>query len=265
MAEIIKFPESDSVYTRRLVEIASEAQAEVASLYDEGAPQPLAYHNSRHTGFVMAAGRLLADAAGLDVYDTALVTAAAAAHDIVQLAPRGEMEKRSAEWLATRIDAAELGPEESCIAYQAVRGTEPLYNIDGFITVQRVVYQEYPSERGQTIAQIVACADMAELYQPSGPLHSLDLYKETQQGIQPGQEPVFDQKELLVFQLSKRALLESYQYPHDVGERLLTGLREKVIEHEVIISQDIALERISSWQELVERNQQFAARYAEDV
>src|SRR5581483_12293197 len=87
----------------------------------------LAYHNAHHARQVKIGGAIMAEALGLPSSEAAVVRAAALAHDIVQLKPRGIMEQESAEWLEGEIARRQILPAAAGeIGALCILGTEPI-------------------------------------------------------------------------------------------------------------------------------------------
>jgi len=262
MAEVVRFSDNQE---QRLIAAAQEigwlALTEVATKYGTGSPVPevmgaeanLAFHHLGHTMHVRNDARQAAKALGLSEFDQSLVDAAAKAHDIVQLRARGVMEEESAQWLEDRLRRAGFEGDDIKAGGLAVRGTAVV--MDGPVMRQVASLQEYSSERERLIAMSVACADMASLYQPRGPLLSHDLYKEFQ-GVDPADEPSMDG--LPDYQNGQITLMRHYLFPHPVGEALFGTGREATIEYHEGVLRALGAGAIQSWGQLLERDMHFA-------
>lgn len=268
MDEQLQFPGQEPEFLERAEIIAYDALTEVTVRFGCGIPNTgfiageaeLAYHNMQHTMDVMDATRQITHELGLSPHDQAVALMAAAAHDVVQLQPRGVMERGSAAWLAARMIEAGFDKADITAAELAILGTEPLISQDGLMVGQRMELQEYPSQAAALIAASVACADMAELFSAWGPLRGRQLYQELRDTDAP-EEPPFNG--LKASQRIELELLQNYRFPHPIGEVLFGGLRQEVIDHQVAITQDLFLGRIATWDELLGRDTAFASRYAQ--
>ncbi len=221
--------------------------------YNGGENGGLAYHNRHHSEFVQEGTGRMCDALGLSPTERAIGCVAAAAHDIVQLKARGVMERESANWLEREMRRRELPGDAVRIGSLAIVGTEPLF--DGSrLSGQVATELQYPSKSAELVAKSVACADLGELYAPAGPLLGHELYKEIN-GVAPGQEP--DMAKLTGFQRGQVALTDSYRYPLTEGEEVFGKLRGKVVAYSAEILDELERGNISSWSELIARDQAF--------
>ncbi|HSH18022.1 MAG TPA: hypothetical protein VK978_01425 [Candidatus Saccharimonadales bacterium] len=265
MGEVIPFP---GEYQRTLAaaeRIGWDALMEVTARYGDGYPdselvpdiEPLSYHNMQHTMRVRDHTRQMAQATGLSEHGTTMAVLAASAHDIVHGGhgkSTGENERASAAWLEELMRQDGFPEADIRACTRAILGTEPLI-ADGLMIGQAARAADYEMEEERLIALSVACADMADLYQPYGPLLGLDLYKE-------GRD-VQDDKDISLldywqFHKSQLHLLYTYQYPHPAGEQLFGGLRERVIAHQEAVYSGLKNRQITSWQQLVELQEVFA-------
>jgi hypothetical protein len=213
----------------------------------------LAYHNRHHSEAVQQGTERMGEALGLTRSELAIGRVAAAAHDIVQLKPRGVMEQESAEWLAERLDRRGFTGRAIAIGSLAILGTEPLFENNRLVG-QVASIQEYPSKSAELVSKSVACADLGELHSPLGPLLGHDLFKEIC-GTAPDEEPPMDK--LLGFQQGQLWLAENYQYPHVKGEAAFGGLRGKVVEYSAKVLGQLERGEIT-WRQLIEQDKAFA-------
>lgn len=262
MGEILQFPVAESALLEAAEALGWEALAEVTIRYGTGVDDQaqecaLAYHNTGHTMDVRENSLRMARFLGFSALDQALVVLAASAHDIVQLQPRGVMEQASADWLQQAMLSAGFGAPDRNAAQLAVLATTPRLAANGSMTGQLVSELNYSDHRSALIAACVASADMAKLYAPDGPLLGRAVYKEAH-GILPTEEPRFERDDLLKSQQFTIQLLQSYHYPHPAGEQLFGALRPLVIAHQLAVTQDIWLGQINSWQQLIDRDWEFA-------
>ena len=225
--------------------------------YRGGESGGLAYHNRHHSWAVQRGTEQMAEALGLSAAERAIGRVAAAAHDIVQLKPRGVMERESAEWLEVQLQGR-LPAELAQIGTLAVLGTEPLFT-DGRLTGQMASELAYPSRSAELVARSVACADLGELHSPQGPLLGHELYKEIQ-SVAPAGKP--DMEQLTGFQRGQLWLAQHYQYPHPVGEQVFGGLRGAVVDYSAEVLADLEAGTLDSWRELIRRDEAFMQRHA---
>lgn len=223
-------------------------------LYHGGENGGLAYHNRHHSEFVQEGTGRMCEALGLSPTERAIGRVAAATHDIVQLKPRGVMEQESVDWLAAEMRRRGIFAEQAVqIGALAILGTEPTFD-GNRLSGQVVTELDYPSRSAELVAKSVACADLGELYAPTGPLVGHELYKEIN-GIAPGDEP--DIAKLIGFQRGQVALADSYRYPLAKGEEVFGKLRGQVVDYSAEILDALERGDISSWSELIARDQAF--------
>jgi len=268
MAEIIKFRDRQSGREDRYAQIVEEIGytmlAEVTDRYGDGYPDSklvpsvadLPYHNMHHTMHVRSRTREMVRELGMSPYDGELAVLTASAHDIVHGGTRGVVERRSAEWLIAKMRSADLPEGDITACELGVLGTEPIIT-DGAMTGQKVTELDFPDERAELIAKAVACADMAELYAPHGPRLSRDLYKE-QQGVASTEEPSMDG--IVDFQCAQVELARSYRYPHQVGEKLFAGQRNRVVAYHEAVLESLVVHPALPWQALLALDQEFERR-----
>lgn len=186
MGEIIAFPDRHESYIDRAERLRWEAVMLVTSKYGDGYDDTgmspdvrmLPYHNMQHTLRVIKNTQHLANVLRCDQSVTALAMLAAAAHDIVQEGAWGEMEASSAEWLSSRMEAERFESDDIAVCVAAILATIPIFDQDGAMVDQYVNQMTFPDQRSRLVTQIVASADMGDLYQSYSPLLSRDLYKE---------------------------------------------------------------------------------------
>lgn len=270
MGELLNFPDpnkdSRNHALRAVRTIGQKAIGLVTNKYGDGGESSklwareadLAYHNKQHTLQVIDSAVRTGQALGLNDHDLAIIEVAAAAHDVIQLKQRGEMEQDSAKWLHKEMTLAGFSPVDIEAAELAILGTEPVFNTEGAMVGQFVSRQEYPSQRAELIAKSVAIGDMADLYSPVSPLRSRDLYKEIL-GVPSFQDPPIDR--LLDFQHRQLQLLQTYRFPHPIGEELFSQLRYEVFNHQMWITQQLHIGRITSWQEVIEQDREFMEQH----
>ena len=262
MGEIIAFPDRYESYVDKAERLRWEAVMAVTNSYvdsyDDTHMIPdvrmLAYHNAQHTLRVIRNSQRLAQAMECDQELTALAMLAAAAHDIVQEGARGEMERASADWLSTRMTAEGFDPEDIAACTAAVLGTTPLLDQDGLMTGQQVNQMEFADPRPRIVAQIVASADMGDLYRPYGPLLGRDLYREEHGGLTD--DPQLD-ADFLESQDRQLQLLQNYRYPIAEAEELFGKDRHRLVEYQQQISRMIRTGQITSWRQLIDADMAF--------
>jgi len=247
-------------------EVGGQALRIVDQTYGTGYPHylggengGLAYHNGYHSRSVARGSAGMARHLGLTATEMLTAEEAGAAHDIVQLKPRGVMERESAEWYADQLrqrGLPELAVEAGSLA---ILGTEPLFDEQFRLVGQVVSNLDFPSRSAELVAKSVACADLGELYAPIGPYNSHRLWQQIK-GFKPSQEPLMEG--LVGFQKGQAFLANNYQYPHPAGEEVFAGLRGPVIRHQEDILRRLEAGEIHSWQQLLDEDLAFAARHA---
>lgn len=225
--------------------------------YHGGENGGLAYHNRHHSRAVQRGTEQMAEALGLNAAERAIGRVAAAAHDIVQLKPRGVMERGSAEWLEAQLQGR-LPAGLVQIGVLAILGTEPVLT-DGKLTGQMASELIYPNRSAERVALSVACADLGELHSAQGPLLGHELYKEIQ-GVAPAAEP--DMEKLTGFQRGQLWLAQYHQYPHPVGEQAFGRLRGAVVNHTAEVLADLEAGTLDSWLELIRRDEVFMRQHS---
>jgi hypothetical protein len=241
--------------------VADTALSQVEASYGSGYPHftsgeqgGLAYHNRHHSAAVQQGSEAMADALGLSLAERALASTAAAAHDIVQLKSRGIMEQESADWLVEQLRRNRLFSESAVRAGAlAILGTEPIF--EGNAIVGQVAgTQAYPSKSAEQIAMSVACADLGELYAPTGPLAGHLLYKEIK-GVAPGDD--ISLEGLVGFQRGQVALTESYQFPHPTGQTVFGGLKSEVVAYSAHVLDQLERGQLEHWDQLIAQDEAF--------
>jgi hypothetical protein len=245
--------------------IGAEALQTVDETYGTGYPhffggqQPLAYHNGHHTRAVLSGSERMATHLGLTRAEVLTAKEAGAAHDIVQLKPRGVMERESAEWYAEQLRQRRL-PELAVQAGSlAILGTEPLFDDQFGLVGQRVSRLEFPSRSDEQVAGSVACADFSELYAPIGPYLSHRLWQQIK-GARPSEESSI--QGLAGYQKGQVILVNNYRYPHPAGEQVFGGLRGAVTRYHEDVLRQIEAGEIGSLQQLLDSDLQFAAKHS---
>lgn len=214
--------------------------------------QPLCFHNRHHSEFVSQGADLMGEALGLSSTARAIGRLAGSAHDVIQLKPRGIMEQESADWLTKKMFAKSFNVPPMEIANLAILGTEATF--EGTTLKQKVVELSYPTKEAELIAYSVACADLGEVFSPLGPRMSHELYKEIH-GISPGQHPPMGP--FLKYQQDNLALVQSYEYPHSMGEKVFAKLRSQVIEYHEDLLYHLQSGEISTWRQVMEADDNF--------
>jgi hypothetical protein len=247
-----------------LTTIGNAALTEVENTYGSGYPHylngedgGLSYHNRHHSAFVRDGSEAMGHALGLTKEERAIAQVAGAAHDIVQLKPRGVMEAESADWLATELRRRAFDERIVQAGALAILGTEPVFA--GGVLSQVASTQQYPSRSAEQIAMSVACADLGELYAPTGPLVGHELYREMA-GIEPGVEPPMEG--LIAFQRGQTVLTEEYQFPHPMGEQVFAALKPEVVAYSADVLQRLERGEIHSWDQLIVEDEAFMRRHS---
>ena len=251
-------------------ETTEKALDEVGDKYGSGYPyfkggreRILSYHNLNHTKAVRRGAAALAGALELSPSERTVADLAAAAHDIVQLKPRGVMEAESAAWLEYELAKSNLfssrllkALDVGAVAALAVLGTEPVFTDGGF--AQRVDQLSFPSRSAELIARAVACGDMREIHAPTGPLVAHQLWQEME-GLTPDQQP--DLTSLVDFQTRQIELASNYRYPHERGEEVFGALRGEVVGyHEQVVGR-LEIGDIATFGQLLNEDEAFGFRY----
>ncbi|RYF28658.1 MAG: hypothetical protein EOO17_04495 [Chloroflexi bacterium] len=168
---------------------------------------------------------------------------------------RGDMEALSAEWLSGRMTAEGFDADDIAACTAAILGTTPIVDCDGVMADQYVNQITYPSKRAQTIAQIVASADMGDLYQSYGPLLGRDIYKEElgSDDDNPQLDSAFMQSQHRQLQL-----LQNYRYPTAIAETVFGKDRQRIVGYQREISRMIADGQITTWQQLTDTDIAFS-------
>ncbi|HEV7453753.1 MAG TPA: HD domain-containing protein [Candidatus Saccharimonadales bacterium] len=227
--------------------------------FEGGVDGGLAYHNGYHSLSVANGSERMATHLGLTA--TAILTAreAGAAHDIVQLKPRGVMERESAGWYAEQLRGRHVPAVAIEAGSLAILGTEPVLDQQNRLTGQVVSRLEFPSRSAEQVAYSVACADLGDLYAPIGPYLGHRLWQEIK-GADPHREPPMEG--LVGFQRNQVFMANNYQYPHPAGEEVFGRLRSKVTRYQEDILRRLEAGEIHSWQQLLDEDLAFANRHA---
>lgn len=223
---------------------------------------PKQYHNGLHTFSVVKDALRAARALHLNHRDTSLVTLDAVFHDVVYdlCAPANANEAQSADELD--IELAKYGSDFTAVDRQiakiAILGTETWVEKSeyGYRLVQRAAQQTYHSKREQTIANIIASADLGRLHSLTGPYFSHRLYQE-QAGIDDNTP--LDPGKLVGFQIMQLDLLAGgYTYPHrDLQKFFMTHTKE-VVRYNELLLEDLATGQLTTWEQILQRDIAFA-------
>jgi hypothetical protein len=221
----------------------------------------LAFHNEQHPRFVAAATNRMAGYLGLSQLAQATAEVAAKAHDVVQLKPRGVMERESAGWLAEQL--FRRYPKSGIEAGRlAILGTEPIFE-NGKIIGQMATRLDYPSKEAEQVGLSVACADLGgELYRPLGPYRGHMLYKEMQGVHDPDKAPPLDA--FVDFQTGQIAFTAEYRFPHREGDAVLGGLRSEVVRYHEQLAARLQAGTIDSWDQVLTADLAFAREHGDD-
>jgi hypothetical protein len=244
--------------------IAAEATWQVAYKYGDGRPgseaseAPLAYHNLRHTFAVRRGTRMMCQALGMSVLDTALADAEAASHDVVQLGPRGVMEYESGRWLQDSMHRMKTFTDTQIEEAPTSIEATGIVTANGVIVGQAADYIDYRTHASELRAKSVGSADFGQMYMPEGPLLSHEIYREAM-GDAPGEVPALDG--LVAFQRSSVALNDGYRYPHAVGELLFGGLRREVIAHQERVLRGLERGTMETFAEVIAHDQLFLQQH----
>ncbi|HSX33924.1 MAG TPA: hypothetical protein VLF91_06330 [Candidatus Saccharimonadales bacterium] len=217
---------------------------------------PLAYHNGHHTRTVAEGARKMAAALGLSAAESAVSVTAGAAHDLIQLKPRGVMEQESAEWLETAFREAGIPQWAQRAGSLAILGTEPLFSEDGRLVGQKVSELDFVSHSERDIAHSVACADMSQIHDRFGPLYGHQLYAEIK-AVSLLEEPPLDG--LLPFQRRQAELAATYRYPNATGEAVFGARRAAVAAYQAELAVKLERGDITSWHGVIGADLAFAA------
>lgn len=258
------WPFSDKEQIAKAERIGNDALGTIDRTYGGGYPHwspgatELAYHNGHHARAVGEGAVKLCVALGLDSIEQAIALTAGRAHDIVQLKGRGIDESESADWLEVAMREQDIfPPARREMGRLAILGTEPLFR-DGKIIGQKATQLAYPSKTAEQLAMSVASADMGELYIPEGPYMGHQLFRELQ-GMPSEDEPAFE--DLIRFQRSQVALLETYTYPLRQANRVLATHRLQVIKYGHAILRQLESGTIESWDQLLQKDQDFIRQH----
>ena len=222
--------------------------------------EDLAYHNLCHSRHVCAAAKRVANFLQMREQDKALAGIIAAAHDIIHESDgQKTAEERSAEWLVTKMQQSGMSQEDQGIAELAIAGTTPILSDDGAMIAQRYSQLEFPSDRARQIALCVAAADMESLFAAHGPMVAHQLFKEYQH-IAYASEP--DTLEgLAKFQQQQVQFVGNFTPLQPEFEELFGGLRQEIVAHQAKILADIEAGVLTTWREVVARDDEFMRRH----
>lgn len=263
MGEVIRTSgEYEPTFERQCDEIIAQSLFTIGRRYGTGLERstvpplrPLAYHNTAHTRRVIKQSAEMAARLGLSTHDVKLVQLIASAHDVDQEHGRGEMERRSADWLASEMVIRGMPIDAIDVAVKGVLGTEPTLTDNGIMINQEVNNMKFETDRERIIAQSVASGDMASLYAPISPQLSRLLYME-EHGTQIGRTPPMD--DFLQFQWNQLELLKNYRYPHPAAEEFFGLFRPEVCVYQQMITKLYENGEMTGWSSVLQFDKQFA-------
>ncbi len=244
--------------------IARLALSTVENNYGTGFPHfrggqhNLPFHAGYHTFGVTRDSVRVGEYLGFTPAELLTTHASAAAHDIIQLKPRGVMERESAEWFEEQMRRGGLPRVMAEAGGLAIVGTEPLFK-GNVLVGQQATKLRYPSKSAERVAKSVACGDFGDLYSPKGPLLSHKLYQEIK-GVKPNEEPPF--ADLLAYEKGQVALREAYRFPLREGERLLATHRRQVMRYGEQMVRQLERGDITSWQQLEAQDRAFMRQHS---
>ncbi len=186
----------------------------------------------------------------------------AAAHDVIHESSGDKSaEELSAEWLIDRMKIAGLSTDDQEIARLAIMGTTPMFDKTGAYMGQHFLLSSYPSEHAGEIALCVAAADMEAIFASHGPIFSHNLFKE-RIGVGHNETPT-SLDGLIEFQVAQIKFVENHQPLCPELEQIFGGLRNEIVEHHTAMLNDLLVDNISTWDEVVKRDEQFCAKWSE--
>ena len=247
-----------------VAEISHAAVRTVDEQYGTGFPHfvggehNLAYHNGYHSRAVPHDAHKVGEAIGLVLPELVTVAASGAAHDIIQLKLRGQMEAESAEWLAEQMRLRRLPSVMAEAGALAVLGTEPVIE-DGKLVGQVATRLEYPSKSAERVALSVACGDFGRMLTLIGPYLSHKLYQQIKNVDPKAAPPMEDLARYLAAQVELR---ESYRFPLPEAEQVLGTHRREVIAYGHEVLRLVEQGDITSWDQLEALDQEFMRRNA---
>lgn len=210
------------------------------------------FHSLVHSQNVGATSRQIAKQFGLSEELVALAEAAGHAHDVIREGTLGRDERQSARWFVEQANKHNIDPKLIDTGRLAILGTIP--EIKDFMlvgqNVKRLDFTNAPPE-AETIARIVASADLGELFQPTGPLMSHMLLYEILK-----RQPAMN--ELISFQTTQLAMTKQYEHP--LGKKtpaILTRHKLDVICYTKDLLDEMVNETVTSWQQVIESDRKF--------
>lgn len=252
----------DDQQHRAIEMIGNRALRVVASEFGSGYPfyrgghnGGLAYHNAHHARQVKTGGAIMAEALGLSSSAAAVVRAAALAHDIVQLKPRGIMERESAEWLKNEVARRRILPAATGeIGALCILGTELIVE-HGRVVGQMVSRLEYASKAAEAAAHSVAAGDFYHLYSPGALRMAHDIYLEMND-LPPDSKPPLDEA-FVRFQRYSAAFSDEFTFAHPAAKQLFGGLRANVVTRASWIADEVERGNIEDWDQLLAEDEAF--------
>lgn len=238
--------------------IAEERYGSGYPAFRPGAEANLTFHGSFHS--VDVGQGTLYGGIRLGIAGPALQVgiAAAKSHDIVQLKPRGDMERESAEWFVEEVRRARIYPELAAeMGAYAILGTEPVF--EGGTVSQMADRLDYPTKEIEQVSRVVACADLRGIHTGMGPYMSHQLFKEMN-NMGPDDTPQ-DMEKVLGYQRGNVAFVENYKYPHPQGEKIFGGLRGEVAAFHAQLADDIERGAINNWNGVIARDLTFMRKH----
>lgn len=247
-----------------VVAIGQEALVIVDATYGTGYPHfrggqhNLAYHNGYHGRAVAADGVRVGEAMGFSRAELVTTEVAGDAHDIVQLLARGEMERRSADWLVHRLRSGNHAGVIAEAGAFAILGTEPV--IEGGKVVGQVATQlAYPSKSAERVSLAVACGDFGRMLTPIGPYLSHRLWQQIK-GAKPDEVPTMEG--FVNFQKAQIELYENYRFPLRQAEGVLATHRREVIAYSRRLLAMLEDGRVATWEQVVAMDLQFMQQHS---
>ena len=249
----------DAAQDKALGLISLRAKQTVLDNYGYGLPrhEPIAgvlpYHGLKHTNNTAEDWNRLAEAANMTPAERRLGQTMAAAHDVKQNGERGEIERASAQWLVDQLEEAQFGEPETTVARVGLEVTEPIMAADGnFTGIQKAHTFEYAFPVLAKIATGLSTADMGRLHAPSSQVGACLLHEEVR-----GR----DLSSMTTFQEKQVALIETYQYPHPLGEQVFGNLRGFVAQNAQQVYRRLEAGAYDDWNHLVTEAGRCASDY----
>jgi len=220
----------------------------------------LPFHNQRHPKYVAEDTDRMTSHLDLSLLTQETGHGAALIHDLVQLKPRGVMERESAEWFERRL--LRRFPRPAIVAGAlAILGTEPTFDTNGKLVGQKATELEYPSYEAEQMALSVASADVGgELFRPSGPYRGHMLYKELQAVYDPAKAPSLEG--FTKYQLGQVELVSGYVFPHPEGEVVLGALRGVVLRYHEQLATALQAGTVDTWKQVLDYDLAFQQEHS---